>query len=127
MECTCLLDVPPLKLGVGPIHFSGRNIVTLPMNPDVVFKALANPTRRQILARLKPQVDYVRPVSRRPIGATVTELQRFCGLAQSTVSAHLQILVKADLVALTKVGQVSLYHRNEVTLNRLKEHASRVL
>ncbi|MGP8435008.1 ArsR/SmtB family transcription factor [Paraburkholderia fungorum] len=97
------------------------------MNPDVVFKALANPTRRQILARLKPQVDYVRPVSRRPIGATVTELQRFCGLAQSTVSAHLQILVKADLVALTKVGQVSLYHRNEVTLNRLKEHASRVL
>ncbi|WP_310700189.1 helix-turn-helix domain-containing protein [Paraburkholderia sp. USG1] len=97
------------------------------MNLNVIFKALANPMRRQILAWLKRPDYYVSPVARTRVGATASEMQRLCGLAQSTVSAHLQILVRADLITLTKVGQVSLYHRNEVTLNRLKEHAHQML
>jgi DNA-binding transcriptional ArsR family regulator len=127
MKGTCWPDVPPGKLGIGLTHFSGRNSVTPPMNLDVILKALANPMRRRILAWLKRPGDYVWPVARGRVGATASELQRLCGLAQSTVSAHLQILVKADLITSTRVGQVSLYHRNEVTLNRLKEYARRVL
>lgn len=52
-----------------------------------VFSALADPTRRAILARLA-QGD-----------ATVSELAEPFGLAQPTISKHLRILEEAGLIA----------------------------
>lgn len=53
---------------------------------DHIFSALADPTRRAILARLS-------------LGeATVNELAEPFGLAQPTISKHLQVLEKAGLI-----------------------------
>lgn len=58
------------------------------MNADLssVFGALADPTRRAILARLARGE------------ATVTELARPFGLAQPTISKHLRVLEEAGLI-----------------------------
>ncbi|MET0362410.1 MAG: metalloregulator ArsR/SmtB family transcription factor [Sphingobium sp.] len=57
-----------------------------PLYPDAIFAALADPTRRAILARLA-------------IGeATVTELVAPFRLAQPTISKHLKVLEAAGLV-----------------------------
>lgn len=54
---------------------------------DHVFAALADPTRRAILARLASGE------------ATVTELVAPFGLSQPTISKHLKVLERAGLVA----------------------------
>ncbi|WP_288831087.1 helix-turn-helix domain-containing protein [uncultured Paraburkholderia sp.] len=97
------------------------------MEMDAIFKALANPLRRRILVWLKRPTSYVSPADRMQEGATAAELQRLCGLAQSTVSVHLHVLTKAQLVTPVRVGQQTLFRRNEDTLDRLKEHAQRLL
>ena len=66
------------------------------MNPsehlDATFVALADPTRRAILARLK-QGD-----------ATVNELAAPFDISQPAVSKHLKILERAGLVTRSNVG-----------------------
>lgn len=58
----------------------------MPASLDDVFGALADPTRRAILARLA-------------LGeATVNELVTPAGLSQPTVSKHLKVLERAGLV-----------------------------
>lgn len=60
---------------------------------DHVFGALADPTRRAILARLS-------------LGeATVNELVAPFGLAQPTISKHLKVLERAGLVARGRSAQ----------------------
>jgi DNA-binding transcriptional ArsR family regulator len=60
---------------------------------DLAFAALADPTRRAILARLA-------------LGeATVSELARPFGLRQPTVSKHLRVLEAAGLIRQTKDAQ----------------------
>jgi DNA-binding transcriptional ArsR family regulator len=54
---------------------------------DAVFAALADPTRRAILARLSRGE------------ATVNELAEPFGLAQPTISKHLRVLEDAGLIA----------------------------
>jgi DNA-binding transcriptional ArsR family regulator len=60
---------------------------------DLVFGALADPTRRAILARLA-QGD-----------ATVNELVSPFGLAQPTISKHLKVLERAGLVSRGRTAQ----------------------
>ena len=55
-------------------------------NLDLVFSALADPTRRAILARLTKGE------------ATVAELAEPCGLRQPTISKHLRVLEEAGLI-----------------------------
>lgn len=68
------------------------------MNPaaaslDHVFRALADPTRRAILARLSQGE------------ASVTELVAPFGLAQPTISKHLKVLEDAGLVSRGRQAQ----------------------
>jgi DNA-binding transcriptional ArsR family regulator len=60
---------------------------------DATFMALADPTRRQILARLKRGE------------ASVTELAEPFGLSQPAISKHLKILERAGLVSRGKDAQ----------------------
>ncbi|HEX8644114.1 MAG TPA: metalloregulator ArsR/SmtB family transcription factor [Allosphingosinicella sp.] len=60
---------------------------------DAQFAALADPTRRAILARLARG------------GATVTELQRPLGISQPAVSRHLKLLEEAGLIEQTRAAQ----------------------
>src|SRR4051812_20004580 len=64
------------------------------MNPlDAQFAALADPTRRAILARLARGE------------ATVAELQRPLGISQPAVSRHLKLLEQAGLVEHSRAAQ----------------------
>lgn len=64
---------------------------------NLVFKALSDPTRRQILQLLR----------KRPMNAG--ELAEHFAIAKSTLSAHFAILREADLVEASKSGTVITY------------------
>jgi DNA-binding transcriptional ArsR family regulator len=64
---------------------------------NLVFKALSDPTRRQILQLLR----------RKPMNAG--ELAEHFAIAKSTLSAHFAILREADLVEASKSGTVITY------------------
>jgi DNA-binding transcriptional ArsR family regulator len=60
---------------------------------DAQFAALADPTRRAILARLARGE------------ATVAELQRPLGISQPAVSRHLKVLERAGLIEQSRAAQ----------------------
>lgn len=84
------------------------------MDIDAIHKALANPTRRQILAWLKePEVFFSEQQHPLSLGVCAGMIDRRAGLSQSTMSAHLAVLVKAGLVTSQRVGQWSYFKRDE--------------
>jgi ArsR family transcriptional regulator len=87
------------------------------MDIDAVHKALANPHRREILRWLKtPEVcfpDQHHPLS---LGVCAGQIDARAGLSQSTVSAHLATLLKAELITSRRVGQWNYFQRNEDTI-----------
>jgi DNA-binding transcriptional ArsR family regulator len=87
------------------------------MDIDAIHKALANPVRRQILAWLKtPDVYFAEQEHPLDFGVCAGLIDRATGLSQSTVSAHLAILQRADLITPRKVGQWIFFKRNEKTI-----------
>ena len=64
---------------------------------NLVFKALSDPTRRQILQLLR----------KKPMNAG--ELAEHFAIAKSTLSAHFAILREADLIEAQKSGTVITY------------------
>ena len=88
-----------------------------------VLKALANPTRLQIMQWLKEPVEsfaeYEPMADRRTVGVCVTHLQAKSGLAQSTISSYLSTLERAGLVTSTRVGKWTHYRRDDVRIARL--------
>ncbi len=84
------------------------------MDLDEVIKALANPTRRDILAWLKtPEAEFCEQSFPFEHGVCSGKIFERAGLSQSTVSAHLAVLQKAGLVSTQKIGQWVFYKRNE--------------
>lgn len=86
------------------------------MDRDEILKALAHPTRVEILNWLKNPKEYFAS-QHMPfdVGVCAGQFER-CGLSQSTVSAHLTTLLRANLVSTTRVGQWIFYKRNEETI-----------
>lgn len=82
-----------------------------------LFKALANQTRLQILTWLKdphvhfPEIDH--EGHKAEVGVCVGLIQKKSGLTQSTISAYLSLLHRAQLVRATRIGQWTYYARNE--------------
>lgn len=70
------------------------------------FRALADPTRVQIVEYLARQA---RPM---PVGEIVAAI----GLAQSTVSQHLKILAEVRFVLVDQVGTARHYRINEACI-----------
>lgn len=64
---------------------------------NLIFKALSDPTRRQILQLLRTK----------PMNAG--ELAKHFPIAKSTLSAHFAILREADLIEASKSGTVITY------------------
>ena len=89
------------------------------METDDILKALAHPKRVEILGWLKaPEAhfsDQHHPLS---MGICANQIERRCGLSQSTVSSHLAILQRAGLVTTDRVGQWVFYKRNEEAISR---------
>lgn len=98
------------------------------LNHDEILKALSHPARLEILRQLKePGKHFSEQHMSLENGVCAGQFER-CGLSQSTVSAHLATLLRANLLVSTKVGQWIFYKRNEEAiaafLNRLAAELS---
>jgi DNA-binding transcriptional ArsR family regulator len=89
------------------------------------LKALANPTRLQIMKWLQnphEQFEQWEPIADRDeFGVCVSHLQAKSGLAQSTVSSYMATLERAGLVRSTRIGKWTHYKRDDDMVARLAE------
>lgn len=79
-------------------------------DPDKVFKALADPSRRQLLDRLFAQS-----------GLTLTALCEGLDMSRQAVTQHLQVLEDANLVATIVRGREKLHYLNPVPIHEVFE------
>ncbi len=77
---------------------------------DAVFKALADPSRRELLDRL-----FARS------GQTLTDLCRGLDMARQSVSQHLELLEAANLVSVQWQGREKLHYVNPVPIHEIYE------
>jgi DNA-binding transcriptional ArsR family regulator len=77
---------------------------------DKVFKALADPSRRQLLDRLYASS-----------GQTLTELCEDLDMTRQAVTQHLDVLEAANLVATVWRGREKLHYLNPVPLQEIYE------
>ncbi len=87
-------------------------------------KALAHDARQSILRWLaEPQAHFAHQRTGPPeeIGVCVTLLSEKLGLAQPTVSRHLDLLRRAGFVRADKMGRWSYYRRDEAAIADYKE------
>jgi DNA-binding transcriptional ArsR family regulator len=77
---------------------------------DKVFKALADPARRQLLDRL--YADN---------GQTLGELCEHLDMTRQAVTKHLRILEEANLVAVIWRGREKLHYLNPVPIHEIAE------
>ncbi|ATY09757.1 ArsR family transcriptional regulator [Amycolatopsis sp. AA4] len=77
---------------------------------DLVFKALADPTRRFLLDLL-----YERD------GRTLTELESEVDMSRFGVMKHLKLLEEADLVTSRKEGREKRHFLNPVPIRRIHD------
>ena len=73
---------------------------------DPVFKALADPTRRLLLDRLREHN-----------GQTLRELCEHLGMARQSATQHLDILVRAGLVTVVRRGRERLHYLNPAPIH----------
>ena len=77
---------------------------------DLVFKALADPTRRKLLDRL--HADN---------GQTLGELCERLAMTRQAVTKHLVLLEAANLVATVRRGREKLHYLNPVPIHEIAE------
>lgn len=77
---------------------------------DLVFKALADPTRRLMLDRLREHN-----------GQTLNGLCEDLGMARQSATQHLDILVQANLVIVVRRGRERLHYLNPVPIHEIEE------
>jgi uncharacterized protein YndB with AHSA1/START domain/DNA-binding transcriptional ArsR family regulator len=77
---------------------------------DEVFKALADPSRRQLLDSLNSRN-----------GQTLRELCSGLDMARQSVSKHLAVLEAANLVTPVRRGREKLHHLNAAPINEIGE------
>ena len=89
------------------------------IDTDAIHKALANPTRREILAWLKSPAEYF-SAQEYPLdlGVCAGLIDQQAGLSQSTISAHLATLQRAGLITSRRVGQWVFFKRNETVISQ---------
>ena len=75
---------------------------------DAVFKALADPSRRELLDRLRADN-----------GQTLNELCARLSMTRQAVSKHLGLLEEANLVATIKRGREKLHYLNPVPIHEI--------
>ena len=77
---------------------------------DAVFKALADPSRRELLDRLRAEN-----------GQTLGELCVRLDMTRQAVSKHLALLEEANLVATVRRGREKLHYLNPVPIHQIGE------
>ncbi|WP_432934070.1 ArsR/SmtB family transcription factor [Microbispora sp. CA-135349] len=77
---------------------------------DVVFKALADPTRRLLLDRLREHN-----------GQTLRELCERLNMARQSATQHLDVLERAGLVTVVRRGRERLHYLNPVPIHEIEQ------
>ncbi len=77
---------------------------------DVVFKALADATRRALLDRLRGRD-----------GQTLGELAETCAMSRQAVSKHLAVLEAASLVVARRSGREKHHYLNPVPIRAIHD------
>lgn len=77
---------------------------------DLVFKALADPTRRHLLDQLHERN-----------GQTLSELCERVAMARQSVTQHLALLEDANLISTVKRGREKLHYLNPVPLHEIQQ------
>ena len=80
------------------------------MSMDAVFKALADPVRRQLLDALHERT-----------GQTLGQLSEGRGMSRQAVTKHLDILEAANLVVSERRGRERLHHLNPVPIQEIAD------
>ncbi|MGA7816708.1 ArsR/SmtB family transcription factor [Caballeronia sp.] len=84
------------------------------VDENLIHKALANPFRREVLSWLKtPGEHFVQGPVDLGCGVPASAIHARSGLSQSTVSAHVAVLIEAGLLVSTRMGQWMFLSRNE--------------
>lgn len=91
---TCIMELMPI----------GRPDI------DVVFKALADPTRRLLLDRL-----------RKRNGQTLGELCEHLEMARQSATQHLDVLGRANLVVVVRRGRERLHYLNPTPIHEIDQ------
>ncbi|GAB6992208.1 winged helix-turn-helix domain-containing protein [Paenibacillus pini] len=105
----------------------------IPMEPLLIYKALSNETRRQIVEWLKNPADHFDDTKHLEegltlqIGVCVADIQTKSGLAQSVISSYLSTLEKSGLLESERVGKWTFYRRNEETIQEFSEYIQKQL
>src|SRR5215216_4265615 len=77
---------------------------------ELVFKALADPTRRLLLDRLRDRN-----------GQTLRELCEHLAMARQSATQHLDLLVAANLVTVVRRGRERLHYLNPAPIHDIEE------
>lgn len=77
---------------------------------DAVFKALGDPTRRLLLDRLRERN-----------GQTLGELCERLSMARQSVTQHLDVLVRANLVTMVRRGRERLHYLNPAPIHEIAD------
>jgi len=77
---------------------------------DKVFKALADPSRRELLDRLLATN-----------GQTLSELCKGMDMARQSVTQHLGLLEDANLISVQRQGREKLHYFNPVPIHEIYE------
>ena len=80
------------------------------IDTDPVFRALADPTRRLLLDRLRGHN-----------GQTLRELCARVGMTRQSATQHLDVLVRAGLVTVVRRGRERLHYLNPVPLHEIAQ------
>ncbi|MFJ7976761.1 ArsR/SmtB family transcription factor [Peribacillus sp. NPDC096379] len=92
------------------------------MDKILIFKALSNETRNQILEWLKNPEQHFGVQHHLPTDTDFTnsicvgDIQEKAGLAQSVISSYLNTMRNAGLLESRRIGQWTYYRRNEETI-----------
>jgi len=91
------------------------------MDIDLIFKALANPTRRQILEWLKKPEQFLSSDECGDFkrGVCAGHIERLGNVSQSTMSNHLSVLQQAGLI------QVEAIYRTFATFTLIEKSGDR--
>ncbi|WP_246178363.1 ArsR/SmtB family transcription factor [Actinomadura decatromicini] len=85
--------------------------MSLEANPmDAAFKALADPTRRLLLDRLRERN-----------GQTLGELCERVEMARQSLTQHLDVLVSANLVTVVRRGRQRLHYLNPAPIHEIEQ------
>jgi DNA-binding transcriptional ArsR family regulator len=80
------------------------------MSMETVFRALADPVRRQLLDSL-----HIRN------GQTLSQLCRGHDMSRQAITKHLGLLIAANLVVLQRSGRERLHYLNPVPIHEIAE------